>query len=125
MATIRSQSQSLESLVDEFTASLTSLLEETSLARAREAVLSAFGGKLPSGAGRRGKLAGLPALAVNGTAPERKKRKKAPIQLCPVPGCKNRAAPIFGMVCSKHKDLPKTKIRKFREARRQKKLKAA
>jgi hypothetical protein len=113
------------SLVDEFTASLTSLLEQTSMARAREAVLSAFGGKVPTGPGRRAKLAGLPALAANGAVPERKKRKKAPIQLCPVPGCKNRAAPIFGMVCAKHKDLPKTKIRKYREARRQKKLKAA
>src|SRR4051812_24116176 len=49
-----------------------------------------------------------------------KKRKKAPIQLCPVPGCTNRAAPVFGMVCSKHKDLPKSEIRKFREARRAK-----
>jgi len=45
-------------------------------------------------------------------------RKKAPIQLCPVPGCKNRAAPIFGMVCAAHKDLPKKKVREYREARR-------
>jgi hypothetical protein len=27
-------------------------------------------------------------------------------------------APVFGMVCAKHKDLPKMEIRKFREARR-------
>jgi hypothetical protein len=47
-----------------------------------------------------------------------RKRRKAPIQLCPVPGCANRAAPVFGMVCSKHKDLPKMEIRKYREARR-------
>ncbi|HET6146354.1 MAG TPA: hypothetical protein VFH68_02395 [Polyangia bacterium] len=47
-----------------------------------------------------------------------RKRRKAPIQLCPVPGCTNRAAPVFGMVCAKHKDLPKAEIRKYREARR-------
>jgi hypothetical protein len=47
-----------------------------------------------------------------------RKRRKAPIQLCPVPGCTNRAAPVFGMVCAKHKDLPKMEIRKYREARR-------
>jgi hypothetical protein len=38
-----------------------------------------------------------------------------------VPGCKNRAAPIFGMVCSKHKDVSKAKIKEYREARRAKK----
>ena len=52
----------------------------------------------------------------------KKARRKGPIQLCPVPGCKNPAAPVFGMVCAKHKDLPKAKIRKFREARKAKRL---
>jgi len=54
-----------------------------------------------------------------------RKRRKGPIQLCPVPGCPNRAAPVFGMVCSKHKDLPKASIKKYREARRAKKAKKA
>ena len=45
-------------------------------------------------------------------------RRKGPIQLCPAPGCTNRAAPVFGMVCAKHKDLPKATIKKYREARR-------
>ena len=53
----------------------------------------------------------------------RKPRKKGPKQLCPVPGCKNPAAPVFGMVCAKHKDLPKAKIKQYREARRAKKRK--
>ena len=44
-------------------------------------------------------------------------------QLCPVPGCKNPAAPVFGMVCAKHKDVSKTQIAKYREARRAKKMK--
>lgn len=45
-------------------------------------------------------------------------RRKGPIQLCPVPSCMLRAAPVFGMVCSGHKDVPKAKIRAYREARR-------
>ena len=45
----------------------------------------------------------------------KKTRKK---QLCPVPRCKGLAAPIFGMVCSKHKDVAKSKIAKFRKARK-------
>ena len=52
-------------------------------------------------------------------------RRKGPKQLCPVPGCKNPAAPVFGMVCAKHKDVPKAQIKKYREARRAKKQKAA
>jgi hypothetical protein len=42
-----------------------------------------------------------------------------PKQLCPVPGCKNPAAPIFGMVCAQHKDVPRAKIKEYREQRRQ------
>ena len=33
--------------------------------------------------------------------------KKRPPRLCPVLGCKNKAAPVFGMMCREHKDLPK------------------
>lgn len=47
-----------------------------------------------------------------------KPRRKGPIQLCPVPGCKERAAPVFGMLCAKHKDTPKAKVKKYREQRR-------
>ena len=46
-------------------------------------------------------------------------RKKPPVQLCPVPKCNNRAAPVFGMVCRDHKNVPKAKLRKYRELRRQ------
>jgi hypothetical protein len=128
MAKNRAQSNSLATLVDQFAASLSDLLERTSIERARQAVLSAFGGNAPAPAARRGRPPGsgrvAAAVAVNGAATTRKRRKKAPIQLCPVPGCKNRAAPVFGMVCSKHKDLPKAKVRAFREARRAKREKA-
>lgn len=47
-----------------------------------------------------------------------KPRRKTPPQLCPVPHCKHRAAPIFGMVCGDHRKVPKAQIKKFREARR-------
>lgn len=53
-----------------------------------------------------------------------KLRKKGPIQLCPAPGCKERAAPVFGMVCAKHKGTAKSTIAKWREARRKSAAKA-
>lgn len=40
---------------------------------------------------------------------------------CPVPWCRGKAAPIFGMVCAKHRDLAKSDVKKFRDARRLKK----
>jgi len=39
-----------------------------------------------------------------------------------VPGCKNPAAPIFGMVCKDHKNVAKSKIKKYREERREGKV---
>lgn len=115
-----SSRSSLASLIDEFTTSLTTLLEASSVERARQAVLVAFGGSSKPTGAKRGRPPGRVAAAA-APAATRKKRRKAPIQLCPVPGCKNRAAPIFGMVCSKHKGIAKSKIRKYREARRDKK----
>jgi hypothetical protein len=49
-----------------------------------------------------------------------KPRRKGPIQLCPAPGCKERAAPVFRMLCKKHKGAPKATVTKWREARRKK-----
>jgi hypothetical protein len=37
---------------------------------------------------------------------------------CPVPGCKGVAAPVFGMVCSRHKDVPRSKIAGYFKQRR-------
>jgi hypothetical protein len=106
----------VRSLIDDFTGRLNAMLEQQVQDRARVAVESAFPGHR-RGPGRPAKIASL--------AVARKARRKGPKQLCPVPGCKDPAAPVFGMVCSKHKDLPKTKIKKYREERRAKKLKAA
>jgi hypothetical protein len=102
---------SVRSLIEDFTSSLTAILESQAIDRARHAVESAFGVKRP---GRPPKVSAI-AIA-------KKPRRKGPLQLCPVPGCKNPAAPVFGMVCAKHKDLPKTKIKKFRQLRKAKKL---
>jgi hypothetical protein len=108
----------IRSIVEDFANQLTSLIEEQVMSRARAAVNAALGGApVKRGPGRPPKAAKALAAAV--AAPTRKKaRKKAPPQYCPVPGCKNKAAPIFGMVCSDHKDVPKAKIKEYREARR-------
>jgi hypothetical protein len=115
----------IQSIVDDFANQLSAFIEAQVVARARATVAAALGAK--RGPGRPPKLAKLAALSAPavvahvGRAVGKKPRKKAPPQLCPVPGCKNRAAPIFGMVCAKHKDLPKAKIKQHREARRAKK----
>jgi hypothetical protein len=104
----------LTAIVANFTSQLTAIIERETLDRARAAVVGALG----SGNGRG---TSIKALDIATGRP----RKKAPKQLCPVPGCKNPAAPVFGMVCAKHKDISKTKIKKYREARRAKKQKAS
>jgi hypothetical protein len=109
----------IQDVVQDFVVKLSALIEQDAVSRARDVVLSAFGGRAPAGLRLRGP--GRPPGPVAGNG--RRKRRKGPIQLCPVPGCQNRAAPVFGMVCSKHKDLPKAEIKKFREARRAQKVK--
>ncbi len=101
----------IRSLVENFTDQLTALVESQALDRARAVVESALGVRRP---GRPAKPA---PLAIGKRA-----RKKPPKQFCPVPGCKNPAAPVFGMVCADHKNVAKAKIKKYREARRAKKL---
>ena len=115
---------SIKAAVEEFTQRLHNLIEGHAMERARAAVLGAFGASPRRGPGRppKAKAALGPLTAITSIA---KKRKKGPRQLCPVPGCKNPAAPVFGMVCAKHKDVAKSKIKKYREARKAKKLKAA
>ena len=126
---------SIKAAIEEFTQRLHAILEGQATERARAAVLNAFGVGAPKRRGRppkaatalapAGKLAALTATTQATAQATKKPRKKMPPQFCPVPGCKNKAAPIFGMVCSKHKDVAKSKIKKYREARKAKKLKAA
>ncbi|HZL16331.1 MAG TPA: hypothetical protein VFG23_01170 [Polyangia bacterium] len=103
----------IRTLVNQFSDQLASLIEGQAIERARAAVESALGG----GARRPGRPPKALALTV-----AKKPRKKGPLQLCPVPGCKNPAAPVFGMLCAKHKDVSKAKIKKYRDARKAKKL---
>ena len=110
----------IQDVVQEFVTRLSALIEQDALSRARDMVMGAFGGRAPAGLRLRGP--GRPPGSVVGIG--LRKRRKGPIQLCPVPGCNNRAAPVFGMVCAKHKDLPKADIKKYREARRAQKMKA-
>jgi hypothetical protein len=127
---------SIKAAIEEFTQRLHAILESQATERARAAVLNAFGVGAPKRRGRPpkattalapvGKVATLVTPMTKVISKLTKKaRKKMPPQFCPVPGCKNKAAPIFGMVCSKHKDVAKSKIKKYREARKAKKLKAA
>jgi hypothetical protein len=109
----------IQDVVQQFVEKLSELIEAEAVSRARDVVMQAFGGRAPAGIKLRGP-GRPPGLGVVGL----RKRRKGPIQLCPVPGCTNRAAPVFGMVCSKHKDLPKGEIKKYREARKAQKAKA-
>jgi hypothetical protein len=110
----------VQTLIEEFAASLQKLIDDQALERARATVMGALGVSPRRGPGR------PPKATKSSLAPvATKTRKKMPVQLCPVPYCRNPAAPIFGMVCSKHKDVAKSTIRKYREARKAKKAKAA
>lgn len=111
----------IKTLVLTFADRLQEVIETDIIDRARAAVLTAMGIASPKRPGRPPKAVALSAAKVSVVAT---KRRKAPLQLCPVPGCKNAAAPVFGMVCAKHTGLPKATIKKYREARRLKKLKA-
>jgi hypothetical protein len=97
----------LQRLLDSFVTQLTLLVESETMERARTAVTIAFGRRKP---GRPPNVLSLMTA--------RRARKKAPLQLCPVPGCKNPAAPVFGMVCAEHKNVAKAKIKKYRAARK-------
>ncbi len=104
----------IRSLVEGFVNQIVAAIEADSVRRVQQAVTAAFTGAA-SPAGRRGRatravVASAPAVA----API----KRRPRQLCPVPGCTGVAAPVFGMVCAKHKDMPKSKIKEYRAQRK-------
>ncbi len=99
----------IRSLVEGFVNQIVAAVEADSLGRVQQAVTAAFGEGVSSP--RRGRLAGAIILG----SPMIRRRPK---QLCPVPGCTGVAAPVFGMVCSKHKDVPKAKIKEYRAQRR-------
>jgi hypothetical protein len=108
--------ENITALIENFARQLVAATEAAAAQRIQSALAGAFGAPQKRGPGR-------PKHAVAAAAKPAKKSR--PKQLCPVPGCKNPAAPVFGMVCSKHKDLPKAKIKKFREDRKAKAGKVA
>jgi hypothetical protein len=108
-------------LVQNFVTSLVAAVEQTTTQRIQAALMSGVNGGVPRrGPGRPRKNPLFPSSALAAISGPVKRRAK---QLCPVPGCRNPAAPVFGMVCAKHKDLPKSKIKEYREARRKAKAK--
>jgi hypothetical protein len=118
MARTTSIQSTINSLTEAFARQLASVVEQAAAARIQSAILDGLGG-----AGRGPGRPRKEGLSLSVTYPLA--RKKAPKQLCPVPGCKNAAAPVFGMVCAKHKDISKAKIKEYREKRRAAKLKKA
>ena len=99
--------------IETFTQQLVATVEAAVAQRIQAALAGAFGVPQKRGPGRPPKQAVAHVAPVAAPKPARKK------QICPVPGCKNVAAPIFGMVCKDHKNVAKSKIKKYREERRE------
>jgi hypothetical protein len=98
-------SMNINELAENFVRQIVAATEAAVAERIQATLASAFGMPQERGSGK-------PRQAL---APQAARPK----QLCPVPGCTNPAAPVFGMVCSKHKDVPKGTIKKYREQRKQ------
>jgi hypothetical protein len=106
----------ISALIENFASQLVAVTEAAAAERIQAALAGAFGVAQKRAPGRPKQLATYVA------APAKKGRPK---QLCPVPGCHNAAAPVFGMVCSEHKNVSKAKIKKYREERKAKGAKPA
>jgi hypothetical protein len=100
----------ITTIVETFISQITAAVESAAAQRIQAAIAGAFGAPQKRGPGRPAKQAVAPAAAVAG-------KKTRPKQFCPVPGCKNVAAPVFGMVCKDHKNVAKSKIKKYRAER--------
>jgi hypothetical protein len=103
--------------IETFTRQLVATVEAAIAQRIQAALAGAFGTPQKRGPGRPPKqaVAHVAHVAVEKSAG----KTRRPKQLCPVPGCKGLAAPVFGMVCKEHKNVAKAKIKKYREARRE------
>jgi hypothetical protein len=98
----------IANLTRDFIQNIVAATEAALVERVQAAVAGALGGAVKRGPGRPKQVGPVVAPAL---------RRSRPKQLCPVPGCTNVAAPIFGMVCAKHKDLSKAKVRQYRDQR--------
>jgi hypothetical protein len=106
----------ITALVEEFSHHVVAAAKASVTARIEAALAAAFGAPKKRKPGRPPKYAVAPVAGVAGRKSAGK--TKRPKQLCPVPGCKNVAAPIFGMVCKDHKNVAKSKIKKYRALRK-------
>lgn len=121
----------VQDLVSQFTTDLTTAIQGM--------ITDAIGSVGTSAPAKPGKKRGRPPGSKNKVSANGVSVKKAPAAkpakarkpsdpkryLCPVPKCTGKAAPVFGMVCAKHKDLPKGKIKEYRKALAAAKEKAA
>ena len=99
-------------IVETFAIQITAAVEAAMADRLQAAIAGAFGAPQKRGPGGPAKQAVAPVASRSA------ERKSRPKQFCPVPGCKNTAAPIFGMVCKDHKNVAKSKITKYRADRK-------
>lgn len=100
----------ITAIVETFASQITAAVEASVTQRLQAVIAGAFGTPAKRGPGRPSKPAAAAATVAG--------KKTRPKQLCPVPGCKNLAAPVFGMVCSDHKNVAKSKIKKYRQERK-------
>jgi hypothetical protein len=101
--------------IQNFTAQLVATVEAAVAQRIQAALAGALGVPQKRGPGRPPKQ--LSTTAPLALAPAATSSR--PKQLCPVPGCTNLAAPVFGMVCKEHRKVAKSKIKKYRAERRE------
>ena len=101
--------------IETFTQQLIATVEAAVAQRIQAVLGGAFGVPQKRGPGRPPKHLAATAHSTVALVPAPARKK----QLCPVPGCMNPAAPVFGMVCKEHKNVAKAKIKKYREARRE------
>ena len=87
------------------------LATEEAVRKAVNVLLSHLGGDAFSAHGRR---TGYTTIEPSNSSIRKTRRPF----LCLRNGCKNVGAPIYGMVCTEHKDTPKAEIRKLRAARK-------
>jgi hypothetical protein len=104
----------LQSLVDNFVKQIVATVEAAAARRVQAAMTAALGAgaQLPRRRGRPPKSAQLAPMIVSAPI------KRRPKQLCPVPGCKGLAAPVFGMVCKDHRKVSKKLIKEYRAKRK-------
>ena len=102
-------------MVETFAIQIAAAVGASMVDRLQATLANAFGAPQKRGPGRP-RMQAVVAVAPVVAKPAGKKTR--PKQFCPVPGCRNTAAPVFGMVCKDHKNVAKSKIKKYRAERK-------